>query len=366
MKPVRKTGRVAAAIAAACVVGGAARGEMPLERMFSTVEVAPGVLAFVAPENNTGIPSGNVVAVIGDDGVLVIDSGRFPTLARRMIAEIRKRTEKPVRFLVHTHWHLDHVVGDEEFQKAFPGAVFVATEFTRRKMLEKQPGYLEGVGKRDAEIADRIEAAVKRGTFRDGTVIGEREKRFMAAQARDVRLEGEELEGAKIIAAGLTFEKELTVRLGEREVRIAFLGSGNTAGDTIVHVPDAKVVVTGDLLVFPTPYGYGCHPSAWIETLDRLMAIEASAIVPGHGPVQKDWDYAKKVRSLLVALRAEVSKAVAEGATLEETRERVTLESFRKGFAGEDWERGQAFTDFFVASAVERAYQEAKGEVAEE
>jgi glyoxylase-like metal-dependent hydrolase (beta-lactamase superfamily II) len=188
----------------------------------------------------------------------------------------------------------------------------------------------------------------------------------MAKQAKGIRLEGEELEGARIVGPDLTFERELIVRLGRREVRVLFLGKGNTAGDTVVHVPDAKVVVTGDLLVFPTPYGYGCHPEAWIETLDRLMALEATAIVPGHGPIQRDWEYAKKVKSLLAALRTQVAVAVAEGATVEETRQRVTLEDFGKSFAGQDWERTRAFRDFFVASAVERAYQEATGEMAEE
>jgi hypothetical protein len=96
------------------------------------------------------------------------------------------------------------------------------------------------------------------------------------------------------------------------------------------------------------------------------MAIEAAAIVPGHGPIQRDWEYARKVRSLLTALRTEVAAAVAEGATLEETRKRVTLERLRPSFAGEDWEKSRAFRDFFVADAVARAYQEAKGEMAEE
>jgi glyoxylase-like metal-dependent hydrolase (beta-lactamase superfamily II) len=358
--------RLVLGIALGLGVAAVAAAEMPADRMHQVVEVAPGVIAFLSPENTSGIPSGNVVAIIGDDGVLVVDSGRFPTLAKRMIEEIRRRTDRPVRYLVHTHWHLDHIVGDGEFQKAFPDTAFVATALTRRKMLEKQPGYLEGVGKRDAEIGDRIEAAVARGTFRDGTKISDEEKRFLAKQARDIRLEGEELEGARIVAPQITFERELTVRLGKREVRVLFLGKGNTAGDTVVHVPDAKVVVTGDLLVFPTPYGYGCHPGAWIDTLDSLMAIQAVAIVPGHGPIQRDWEYARKVRSLLTALRTEVAAAVAEGATLEETRKRVTLERLRPSFAGEDWEKSRAFRDFFVADAVTRAYQEAKGEMAEE
>jgi glyoxylase-like metal-dependent hydrolase (beta-lactamase superfamily II) len=131
-------------------------------------------------------------------------------------------------------------------------------------------------------------------------------------------------------------------------------------------VPDARVVVTGDLLVAPVPYGYGCHPSAWIATLQRLTALDTAAIVPGHGPVMHDWSYAKRVTALLEAVRAQVGEAVAQGATLEQAQERVDLSSFREGFAVGRFERGAAFDDFFARSAIDRAYQEAKGALAEE
>jgi glyoxylase-like metal-dependent hydrolase (beta-lactamase superfamily II) len=114
------------------------------------------------------------------------------------------------------------------------------------------------------------------------------------------------------------------------------------------------------------PYGYGCHPADWIETLKKLTAIDAAAIVPGHGPVMRDWEYAKKVSELLEAVRSQVRQAASEGADLQETRKRVDLSSWRKAFAGDDVNRGFAFNDFFARSAVERAWQEARGSMAEE
>ena len=190
--------------------------------------------------------------------------------------------------------------------------------------------------------------------------------RYLRDEARDIRLEMAELSGATVVAPEATFDRSATVHLGRREVRIAFLGSGNTAGDAIVFVPDAKVVATGDLLVAPVPYGYGCHPAEWIETLKKLMAIDAAAIVPGHGPVMRDWSYAERVIGLLEAVRARVGEAVRAGSTLEETQKRVDLDDFRKAFAGEDYGRGRAFRDFFARDAVVRAWQEARGQLAEE
>jgi glyoxylase-like metal-dependent hydrolase (beta-lactamase superfamily II) len=125
-------------------------------------------------------------------------------------------------------------------------------------------------------------------------------------------------------------------------------------------------VATGDLLVAPVPYGYGCHPAEWIETLKKLMTLDASAIVPGHGPVMKDWEYAKKVLGLLEAVRSQVRQAASEGATLPEVRKRVDLASWRKAFAGDDVRRGFAFDDYFARSAIDRAWQESRGAMAEE
>ncbi len=140
----RSRTRALAAVAAGVVALGSAGAEFPAERMSKTVEVGPGVFAFVSPETNGPIPSGNVVAIVGEDAVLVVDSGRFPTLARRIVAEIRQKTDKPVRYLVHTHWHLDHIVGDGVFREAFPGMTFVASNFTRRKMARKAGSLPEG------------------------------------------------------------------------------------------------------------------------------------------------------------------------------------------------------------------------------
>ncbi len=357
------------ALAAAAVLtsrASAARAEFPPARNYRTVELAPGVFAFISPETNGPIPSGNVTVVVGDDGALVVDSGRFPTLARRMIAEIRRRTDKPVRFLVHTHWHLDHIAADAEFQKAFPGMTFLATDFTRRKMLEKQVASLHDIEKNDRGYVEQIEALVDRGKRDDGSPIPEEAMRYLRDEVADIRLEIAELSGATVEAPQTTFDRSATVYLGRREVRIVFLGSGNTAGDAVVYVPDAKVAATGDLLVAPVPYGYGCHPAEWIETLKKLTALDVGAIVPGHGPVMRDWSYAKKVMGLLEAVRARVGEAIRAGSTLEETQKRVDLDDFRKAFAGDDYGRGRAFRDFFARDAVARAWQEARGQLAEE
>jgi cyclase len=363
MRPIERLLGVAAMLSWRVALPAA---EFPAARMFQTVEAAPGVYAFIAAATNGPIPSGNVVAIVGDDGVLVVDSGRFPTLAKRMIAEIRGKTDKPVRYLVHTHWHLDHIAADGVFLEAFPGMAIVTTDFTRSKIVEKQVPYMRDLVKTDEGYVEYLEGVVAKGKRRDGSPMPDELKRYLAGQVTDIRLDSAQLAGAAAVVPDLTFDREMRIYLGKREVRVAFLGKGNTAGDTVVFVPDAKVAVTGDLLVSPTPYGYGCHPAAWIATLDALMASDATVIVPGHGAVMRDWSYARKVSALLAEVRRQVAIQVQQGATLEQTQERVDFSSQKKAFAGDDFERGAAFDDFFVGSAVDRAWQEVKGEMAEE
>src|SRR5499427_7046644 len=98
---------------------------------YQTAKLADGIYAFIAPESKTPFVSGNSLAVVGSDGVLVVDSTNVPSLARRMIGDIRKLTDKPVRVLVNTHWHPDHLMGNAAYQEAFPGVNIVSTRAMR-------------------------------------------------------------------------------------------------------------------------------------------------------------------------------------------------------------------------------------------
>src|SRR4029077_3195373 len=196
-----------AAVSAAGLAGPAV--EFPAERMYRVVDVGPGIVSFIAAETSGPIPSGNVTAVIGDDGVLVVDSGRFPTLAKRMIAEIKKRTDRPVRYLVHTHWHLDHIASDETFRAAFPRMAIVPTAFTRRKIAEKQVPYLKGLVETDRGYVEYLQGAVAKGKRRDGSAESEESKRYLTSQVSDIQLESAELAGVAAVIQDLTFDHEM-------------------------------------------------------------------------------------------------------------------------------------------------------------
>ena len=323
---------------------------------FETVQIADGIVAFIAPEPKSPLVNGNSVAVIGDDGVLVVDTGQIPSLTRRMIAEIRKRTDKPVRYVVNTHWHWDHNLANYVYREAFPGVAIVSTPFTRKAISDWTPGFL---GFFKGEGALKMKEAIRKDITEGKT---EQDRLAAADSVHDIEAALPELRQAVFVAPDTTFDESFTVHLGKREVRIFHPGRANTAGDAVVYVPDAKVLVTGDLVVWPTPYGTHAYFTDWIASMKKLQAMDTAAIVPGHGPVLHDKRYMMSITAMLESLVAQTQQAVRDGLSLEETRKKVDLASFRKQFTAGDWRRERFFDEYFLAPAVTDAWKQAKGE----
>jgi cyclase len=353
-------------VLAAAVVAAADPARPGPHQSYETHELGPGVLAFVAPEGRTGTVQGNTLAVIGRDAVLVVDTGQFAELATRMIADIRKRTDKPVRYVVNTHWHGDHLLGNAAFVDAFPGVSIVNHLETRRLSDKSYEGFAAKAAKEFPQYVTDMRAAVARGTRRTGAPLSAQDKEYYTRQADEIEAFLRQLPAMRYVRADAMFDRELRVDLGGREVRILHLGRGNTGGDTVVFVPDARVVAAGDLVVYPTPYSFGSWLAEWPETLAKLEALGATAILPGHGPVLHDHAYLGTVAALVRETRSQVRALVKEGLSLEDTRKRVTLDDYRRLLAADDYWRRRAFDEFFLQPAVEQAYKEAKGEPMEE
>lgn len=322
---------------------------------FETVKVADGVYAFIAPEPKSGVVNGNCVAIIGDDGVVVVDAGQMPSLAKRMLAEIRSHTDKPVRYVVNTHWHFDHDLANFVYADAFPGVTIVSTPFTRQSLIDFAPPLLKSFLSAAGPAIERMRA--KRDAATD-----EVQKANLSDDVDDLEGYIPELRSVRLVPPNATFDSELTLHLGRRDVRIFHPGRANTAGDAVVYVPDAKVLITGDIVVAPTPYGANSYFTEWIAVLKQLSAMDTVAIIPGHGPIEHDKTYIAQVTALLEALVAQVGAAVHDGRSLEETQKSVTLDAFRKQFAGDDRRRNRAFTEYFLKPAIKTAWQQARGE----
>lgn len=355
-----------AALSAGCLVApftAAVAQARPVESIltYKTERVADGVYAFITPEERTGFQSGNSIAIVGDDAVLVFDTGNIPSSTRRQIAELRKLTNKPVRYLVNSHWHPDHNLGNAEYRAAFPNAVFIGTSATRQGILERVPTYFDQM-KSFQPSDSSLRAALARGTLRDGRPIPDNLRLMWGLITRDYAEFMPEAMTGKPLASELVFDDSLTIDLGHRVVKIVRPGRGNTAGDAFIYVPDSRTLLTGDLLTMPCPFPGTSYFSEWIDALEKLEGLRAVNIVPGHGDVQHDYAYLGLVRELLTFTRAGARDAVRKGLTLEQAQKAIDFTDFIKRFGGGDVVRTEAFSNFYSQPAVARAYEEAKFE----
>ena len=232
---------------------------------FTVKPVASGVFAAIADVTDES-SLGNTGFVIGSDGVLVVDSFGTPAAAEKLLAEIRSRTKLPIRYVVNTHFHGDHVGGNAVFAKA--GAVILGHE--------------------------NVRAWARREWQKDLTP---------EQRARD----------AAITLPDVTYRDRATVWLGDRRVEM-FHRPGHTGSDSIVVVPDASVVFGGDLVLHQAIANTQlARTDAWIATLDELLRdYPSSTFVPGHGDLSRALDV-RLFRDYLRNLRLAVARARAEG-----------------------------------------------------
>lgn len=327
---------------------------------YTTVKVAEGVYAFVEPPGHA-IVSGNTTVIVGDDGVAVVDTGHHPALTRRMVDEIRALTPKPVLFVVNTHWHNDHVAGNYVYAEAFPGARFVAHQFTAR-LMDAETRVYQGPSCQPfiRTQSKALREALASGIALDGKPLADARRARYESIVADADAGIEECTQFRYKGIDLAFDDRVTLRLGGREAQVMFLGRANTAGDAVVVVPDARVAAVGDLLVHPFPFAFQSYIGEWAAVLRRIESLDLAAIVPGHGPVMRDKAYLADVAELLEKADAQVRAAYQPGASLDDVKKHVDLAALRARWAGDDALR-QASFDGVLGSVVARAYQQAKG-----
>lgn len=283
------------------------------EKTISFDEIGKGLYAFTAEgDPNSGI-------IVGDDGVMVVDAQATPVMALEVIERVRKVTDKPIKYVLLSHYHAVRVLG----ASAYARAEVIASDAARDMIVER--------GQQDMD-----------------SEIGRFPRLFRAVES---------IPG--LTWPTITFPQQMSVWLGKREVRIMHLGRGHTAGDVVAYVPDANVVFSGDLVEYHSAcYCGDAHLADWPATLDRLAALRANALVPGRGAALASPDKVQAgidgTRDFLSTLYGSAKDSVAKGLTLKEA------------FAVARKVMDPKFSDFAIYEHclpfnVSRAYDEARG-----
>ena len=322
-------GRVAATclIVASIGLGSFTAGAQQVTRL------AEGVYVIAHVDAPDGFPQGNTTVVIGERSVLVVDATYLPSTARRDIALIRSWTDKPVSYVVNTHWHQDHNAGNSAYVEAFPAVHLVAHVETRKDMDLFIPSILARLRTTRERYAD----ALRRDVSVDGAVLSSSERKEYESAVGGWAQVIAEHESLGYRSPDLTFSDRLVLDLGGREVHVRFLGRGNTAGDAVVFLPQERIVAAGDLLVSPLPFTYDGFPSEWVGTLERIAALGPAVIVPGHGGIQRDLVFLQAVRALIASAVQQVDARLgvvgsAAFRTPEDVVPHVDLSAFKSRF----------------------------------
>jgi cyclase len=328
--------------------------------------VADGVYVIIHDDATDEWPHGNTGVVVTGDGVLVVDATYLPSRARGDIALIRTVTDKPVRYLVYTHWHFDHNNGAVAYREAFPGLTIVSERQTRDWITLNADWWARmstatGSARRASLAALEQEATSGKDTT--GRALTADERRHDAQAVGQRKAELAELASLTVVPPNLVFDGALTLWLGGRRIELQDRGRANSPHDVTIYLPQDSVLFTGDIVVqSPLPYVGASWPVAWIEVLQRLESVPAKALVPGHGPVMRDFRYVRQVRGMLEAATSRVAALALKGRTLEQVQDSVTLEDVRR--AVPVWQDPKLDADWKdnTRVLVERAWRGVRGQ----
>jgi len=322
-------------------------------------KLADGVYEIRHPDAPDTFPQGNTTVIIGERSVLVVDSCLLPSTARQDIDQIRNWTDKPVTYLVNTHWHFDHTLGNATYAAAFPAIQIIAQAATQKTIADFNPGAVIRYPSR----GERFKKVLDSGKNPDGTPLTDADRADYQRSLDGLGPVVAEFKNAVQLVPNVSFDRELNIDLGHRRVEIKHMGRGNTAGDTIVYLPKEKILVTGDLLDHPVPYMFGGFPVDFVNTLGLLLELDAPTIVPGHGDVLHDKSYMQQTKELMQAVNTEVEKEINDGKTLEEVQEALPksfdVKGWREKFAGTN-QNDAGFFDQSFAGLIKASYNQIK------
>ena len=329
-------------------------GPGPYELEF--VDVAPGVILAYRPEPLRAPVAGNVTILINDRDVVLVDGGAAPKAASQILAEVHRRTALPISTVVLTHGHEDHVLGTHVFEEAFPGLRVISRKGTSDYLAPGGP-----VARRVSTMRGRVdqlradgEAEIERLRRAGGhpDLIEHLERRWgpdlsaTAAQRALVRLRQPDE----------VFSTRLEITRGERVIQLLDLGPGKSGSGTVVYLPGERIVVAGDVVVSPIPYGFARDPEGWRRTMAAVAELEADVLIPGHGAPLVGTDYVARVIALADFILNGVAAGIAEGLGPEDLMKRLDFEPWISEFCAGDPIREYHFREWMLEPGVSRAF----------
>ena len=324
-------------------------------------EIAPGIYLFQTQSYGDVGLDGNSIAVTSSDGVLVFDANGTPAAARAVIGEIRKITDKPVRYLVFSHWHWDHWYGAEAYKEAFPDVQIISQERDRRIMLGPSqefnraflerdlPAYVGSLKKKLAEEEGKSPAPVDLERLKARVAVDE----FFLEQKKNVRH----------TVANVTYAERMNLYVGDREIQLMNFGRAVTPGDTMAYLPKEKIALIGDVIVNPVTFALGGYPTEWLKALGNLDELDANLMVTGHGEPLRDRELLHATMEVMRILLERGAELKAKGLDADQAKAAILpeLKELRAKIAHNDSDTSREFEVYLVDWFLHRVYDELNG-----
>jgi glyoxylase-like metal-dependent hydrolase (beta-lactamase superfamily II) len=289
--------------------------------LFNLQKVADGVFfAMAHPQVQVNC---NAAIFVRSKDVVVVDAHSKPSAAASLIAQIKREvTTKPVRYIINTHFHWDHIQGNHAYRMAESQIDFIATATTKKLMQDLSLSRLK-------ESLDLVPKQIDVLRLRSSHSTSAPEKAFCAGQIHQLEAYAAELKDFKLELPTITFDDSYLLADPAFDLHLGFHGHAHTAGDVFVHAPQARTLATGDASHCWLPFMHDCFPHQWPHTIDQVSQMDFKYLIGGHGPLQSDRTVMTCQRNYIEELTARVEEARKAGQPLDEMQKRITVASLK-------------------------------------
>jgi cyclase len=240
---------------------------------YTFTQIVPGVYSALGTGSmNVG---SNSALIVDQDEVMIVDSHISPESGRAMLQELKAVTDRPVRFLVNTHFHYDHTSGNQVFG---PAVDIIGHEYTRKR--------LAGDIMTRGMFAELLQGLPRQLEDLKARATAEQDPAAKARLEQQVRVQSAFAASVKDVTPTpptVTLDERMTLFRGDREIRLLYLGRGHTGGDVVVYLPKERVLCSGDLLVNGIANLVDGYVNEWPAALEKLRALDFDDVIPGHG-----------------------------------------------------------------------------------
>jgi glyoxylase-like metal-dependent hydrolase (beta-lactamase superfamily II) len=290
-------------------------------RLFDLEKAADGV--YFAKARAQAMINCNAAVFVRARDVVVVDAHSKPSAAASLVAQIRREiTDKPVRYVVNTHFHWDHTQGDHAYRQTGEKVDIIASNATKKLMSDLS---VERMKESLQQIPPQIEKMRKRAESSGSAA----EKEFCAEQVRQLEAYQAEMKDFTLELPTITFDNSYVLRDEAFDLHLDFHGHAHTEGDVFVFCPQRRAIATGDASHGWVPNLGDGYPHDWPATIDKVMKIDFKYVLGGHGPMQPDRVVMTNQRNYIEELTGKVEEGKRDGLTVAEMQKRFTVRSLR-------------------------------------